>query len=355
MQVTHNITTYSSQKHKETGSGAIQHRLKGDQAYVEEQVKKLREEQAQENAKYKRLVSEGNPPPQKYFKRPKGAPKVAHIPSTSTELLEVVGVSEAALPTAKGVSPPTPVLVGGRRLVSEELQRSKLLSMPTEEQIRSMRSPFHLTLNHHTGNTIACIGSSKRGKSTVIMHLYDHYFKDLQYISIMWNANPQAAVYKGHSKLIKALWGNGKQGAEIIRQQKNINVKTNNHYKFLNIFDDVLHASAGSGGATARLMDNLIMTYRNSRLSTIFSIQYSNLIKKSQRANFNHVLLFGMNTDEAVEVMVKTFLQGYLKKIGLVKFPDMINWYKAVTADHGFIYVMPADGIVSVHKLRIGD
>lgn len=341
--LSYTLRVYSSQKQKETGDAYISHRIRGNEEYVKQETARIKEEQSAANAEYKRQIADDVQVPQKYFKRQK------MTGPTPQETL-------ADLPRHDMADPNQPIVIRGtRRLVTDELTRSKLLSIPTEEQIKSQRTPFNLSLSHHTGNTIACIGSSKRGKSTVIMQIYDKYFRDLQYISIMWNANPQAAVYKGHSKLIKALWGNGKRGAEIIKEQKTINVKTNNHYKFLNVFDDVLHASAGSGGSTARLMDNLIMTYRNSRISTVFSIQYSNLIKKSQRANFNHVLLFGMNTDEAVEVMIKTYLQGYLKKIGLVKMPDMINWYKAVTADFGFIYVMPADGIVSIHKIRVGD
>ena len=115
----------------------------------------------------------------------------------------------------------------------------------------------------------------------------------------------------------------------------------------MNIFDDVISVRNNV------LLENLILTYRNSNMSSIISLQYSNLLSKCSRANCNNVLAFGFNTDESIEVVIKTFLLGYLKSKNITKMPDMINWYKNMTKDHSFIYIKPADGIVSFHRFEL--
>ena len=334
----HSYTVYSTQKHKETGRGGIGHSEPLTDGW-EARVAAKKEAQRVENEDYKRRVAAGEDIPVKYHSKMKAA--AAKLAAETIEKHQTA---------AQVAQQPAPVYAirGTRRLVSDELANSKLLSMPTREQVIQQRTPFHLHLDPNTGNTIFAVGSSKRGKSTAIMQIYDQYYSDRQFVSTLWSANPQAPPYRGHKKLIRAVWGNGKDGERLIKEQKKINVGTGNHYKFLNIFDDVLHMKG------SRLMDNLIMTYRNSKMSTIVSMQYSNNLQKCARANINHVLLFGMNTDEAIEVMIKTYLRGYLTRLGITKINDQINWYKAVTDDHGFVYCMPQEGTVSLHKIRVG-
>ena len=324
---------YSAQRNRETGSGAIG-RIIADKPGWEDIMKEDKAAQDAENKDYKRRIAAGEVVPRKYYKRGE-VPKDPNVPVVDNQ----IGI-------------PRDRIVPQMNQQQERkcaMTASFNASQITPAEVIQMREPFHLHLDGHTGNTIFAVGSSKRGKSTAIMKIYDDYFggADRKFCSILWSANPQATPYRGHSKLIKAVWGNGKEGETLIKEQKKIQVGTNNEYKFLNIFDDVLHMR------TSKLMDNLIMTYRNSKMSTIVSMQYSNMLQKCARANINHVLLFGMNTDEAIEVMVKTYLQGYLKKNQICKIPDAINWYKAVTADHGFIHCDQNRDLVTFHRLNL--
>ncbi len=337
MSSRHTFTVYSIQKHKDMGHGGIGLSEPMADGW-EARVAAKREAQRIENEEYKKRVAAGEVITKRYFSKSE-----ARAQRIAADIVEKQVVAAAA----DNIPAPVYAIRGTRRLVSDELANSKILSMPSKELVAQQRQPFQLHLDPNTGNTIFAVGSSKRGKSTAIMHIYDQYYADRQFVSTLWSANPQAAPYRGHRKLIKAVWGNGKDGERLIKEQKKINVSTNNHYKFLNVFDDVLHMKG------SRLMDNLIMTYRNSKMSTIVSMQYSNNLQKCARANINHVLLFGMNTDEAIEVMIKTYLKGYLCKVGITKIADQINWYKAVTDDHGFIYTMPQDGTVTLHKIRV--
>jgi len=208
-------------------------------------------------------------------------------------------------------------------------------------------------LEGHTGNNCFILGSTKRGKSTVLMHIYDHYYKGKEYCSIVWTMNPQIQLYRGHRGLIRGQWGETKKGEKFnnaetaIRIQHKIQVSTHNHYKFLNMLDDVVDLR---GSAVLR---NMVLTYRNSKMSSIVSLQYANSLPKALRGNLTNVLMFGFNDDSTTLVAIELYLTGYLNSIGIKKKADMISWYKNVTKDHGFIYLRAAEGLVSLHKLRV--
>ena len=309
---------YSVQKNKEVGNGNITKAVKLEPGW-EENVAADKAAQVAENLDYKRKLAANEPVEKKFFKRG----------DTGSEFPNKLN--------SKGEPRIIPTSVRPELLASREISVA-----PIE------RSNFHLRLTPHTGNTLYVLGSSKRGKSTAIMKIYDDYFggADRNYVSILWSVNPQISAYKGHSKLIKASW-NKQTTMEIVKAQQLIQKKTRNEYKFLNIFDDVLHVRG------EETMENLIMTYRNSKISSIIAMQYTNQLQKNCRANVNGILLFGFNSDEAIEVVIKCFLKGHLHSLGIIKVPDMINWYKRATEDHGFIYVIPETAEVSLHKFRL--
>ena len=217
---------------------------------------------------------------------------------------------------------------------------------PRFEDPAFKKTKFKLLLDEDTGNTTFLLGSSKMGKSTALMKIYDEYYSSSNFISILWTGNPQIKLYKKHKNLlISGVWN--KKSEEVIEAEKKIQTKTKNHYEFCNMFDDVISMK------NSALLDRLILTYRNSNMSSLISLQFSNLLSKCSRANCNNVLCFGFNTDESIEVVIKTFLTGYLRSKGINLLADQINWYKAMTTDHSFIYIKPADGIVSFHKFSI--
>lgn len=333
------FSIYSAQKNTETGRGTITKRVKMEEGW-EEEIKRIKKEQEDENEDYKRRKKAGETIPAKFKRR-----VVIGVPETAVEAINVDPDTKKKQVILKQDTVLQPVVPRPER---RELQASRLAAELSPEEINRQRTTFHLRLTPHTGNTLYVLGSSKRGKSTAIMKIYDDYFggADRNYISVLWSVNPQTGAYKGHSKLIKAMW-NRVETPQIIKIEQNIQRKTQNEYKFLNIFDDVLHVR---GDET---IENLIMTYRNSKISTIMAMQYTNQLQKNCRANVNGVLLFGFNTDESIEVVIKCYLKGYLHSKGIIKLPDMINWYKRVTDDHGFIYIIPETGEITLHKFRM--
>lgn len=324
------ISLYSAQKNYEMGNGRHSVSLKADDPELEDRIKELKDKQRQENIEWKEKMHKKEPIERKYQPR------------------------EYRNADGNPVDPPAHVRV--KELKSRENSGAFGEVDPMTQRILVPKTfdktPFKLLLDKGTGNTTFILGSSKMGKSTALMKVYDKYYKlnsagdDSGFISTLWTCNPQIQLYKKHKNLLVAGCWN-KNGEEIIKQQKKIQTGTNNKYKFLNIFDDVISVRNNV------LLDNLILTYRNSKMSSIISLQYSNLMSKCSRANCNNIMAFGFNTDESIEVVIKTFLSGYLKQNGIIKLPDQINWYKMVTANHSFIYIKPADGVVSFHRFNL--
>ncbi len=198
---------------------------------------------------------------------------------------------------------------------------------------------FELKLDRNTGNTTAIIGSSKAGKSTLMMHIYKKYYK--RFITTLYTMNPHSFGGKVDDRNLIIFGG---YEDKVIKAEKLINQNCNNKYNFCNLFDDLI------GLNNKTLINNLILTYRNSNMSSVICIQYSNLLSKMTRANFNNILLFRFNTDEAIEVVIKTFLRNALKKMGV---KDMIEFYKLHTSDFSFMYYIPSTEELSFHKLNL--
>lgn len=285
------IVLYDAQKQKETGNGYYTINLKTDDPLMDDKLQKIREEQKLKNAIYRRNNKDNK--------------KIMHQDRIQNIITPIVG-----------------------------------------SQVGMKKTPFNLLLDPNTGNTTFILGSSKMGKSTSLMYIYDKYYSGKDFVSILWTANPQIELYKHHKNLLKSgVWN--KKSEEVIMAEKTIQTKTKNKYKFCNMFDDVINVRNNT------LIDNLLLTYRNSNMSSILSLQYSNLMSKCSRSNCNNILAFGFNTDEAILVVIKTFLSGYLRTLGIANIDDQVNWYKEMTKDHSFIYIKPADGIVSFHKINI--
>lgn len=200
-----------------------------------------------------------------------------------------------------------------------------------------------LQVDPKTGSTYVIFGSSKRGKSTLLMHLYKKYYQDSKYISTLFSGNPQLKVYK--SKYLNVVYGFGRDHANGIRAQQYIQVKTKNRYRFLNMFDDIIDQKK------APVIADMMMTYRNSNISMMIALQYSFLLSKENRSNVNHTFIFGMNTHEDIENIINVFLRPYFAQLGYSTLVDQIAFFKKITTDHGYIYVNNLTSEISFHRL----
>ncbi len=205
---------------------------------------------------------------------------------------------------------------------------------------------LNLRLTPNSGNSCAILGSSQQGKTTILMWIYRKYYKKKSFITTLFSVNSQISAYKGEKNLLKCNTFDRK-AQKYIKMEKFINNRTNNKYNFANLIDDVLNVRHNA------LINNLILTYRNSKISTCICMQYSNLLSKATRANFTNVIMFRFLSDESTEVIIKTFLRSSFNKMGIFGMDDQIKFYKKMTKNHQFLYYHPASDSLSFHKISI--
>jgi ABC-type ATPase with predicted acetyltransferase domain len=227
---------------------------------------------------------------------------------------------------------------------SEKVKRH--IVPPNMEKLPQPDSEINLKLDQNTGNSCVILGSSKMGKSTLLMYLYDKYFNTNDYISTLFTINAHINMYKDHKKLIICKTFN-REAEKVIQMEKFINTKTDNKYDFVVMLDDIIDVRY------SKLLNNLILTYRNSKISSFISLQYPKLLSKSARANINNIIMFNFNTDETCNDVIKLFLKNHFNKMGYKNEDEQLGLYKELTKNHGFIYLNTLHDHISFHRLII--
>jgi hypothetical protein len=194
---------------------------------------------------------------------------------------------------------------------------------------------MELKLDEGTGNTIVIFGSSKSGKSTKLMELYQKYFS--KYVCTLFAGNPQISLYQSYPDII-LVDGFPSFGNDYIELEKTINKNTDNAYKFLNMFDDILNVRHKN------LINEGIISMRNSNISTIVCLQNIKLFSRASRDNVNNIMFFSWNSDESIEDTLKIFLSSFFKRLGVSSKEDMINLYRQLTKNHNYLYLHPSSG-----------
>lgn len=208
-----------------------------------------------------------------------------------------------------------------------------------------------LSFDSSTGNTFVLFGSSKSGKSTLMMEIYNKWFSSFKSVdsqkmllTTLFAMNPQIDVYN-NGPLSKYIIKSDKfddNCSTYIDWQRKVNKDNGNKFYFLNMFDDFIDIRYN------RLINNLILTYRNSNMSAIICLQYVKLLSKSARNNVNNIILMYLNTDEAIDDCIKSYLLGTIKRNGLTN--DPISWYRDMTRDHNYIHINPLNNFIFFSK-----
>jgi hypothetical protein len=191
-----------------------------------------------------------------------------------------------------------------------------------------------------SGNSIGFIASTKAGKTHALRHIMDNYFK--KHISCLMTQSSQADIYKNFKQCVTAPMYIPK----VLKDMRDIQKQTSNHYDFLAILDDVVTNAKFNPEIV-----KLLTIGRNSAMSAIICVQAVTLMNSVGRTNINFVFLGKLNTDSESEKVVKAFLTSYFPK-GM-KMVDKLKWYRAATADHFFIVVDTLNG--HIYRTRIDD
>lgn len=186
---------------------------------------------------------------------------------------------------------------------------------------------FHL--DEGTGNTICLLGSSKRGKSTLMVEIYKRYYEnDKKLITILISPSSHIPMFKKLKNVIK-INKFGKDTVQLLKDVKRIQNKTENGYKFLFMVDDCIDSKYCS------ILNQMILVMRNSHVSTIISLQYDKLLSKQCRSSINNVVMFGQNTDESIVSCLTSFLGSELTRKTGKKGEDLIGLFRNYTDGDG--------------------
>lgn len=202
--------------------------------------------------------------------------------------------------------------------------------------------PLQMHLDSDTGNTGAIFGSSKRGKTTLLMEIYKKYYQSSvpdNLIPIAFVKNSQIGAYAKNGLIKIDEWK-----PEIIEAERKIQKFSKNKHEFLNLIDDFLDIKH------QKMLDNLILSFRNSKISSYICLQYVNALSKSARSNVNNVFIFGQNTDEAADVSINCYLASYFRTNKIPK-DQWTQVFHKITSDHGFFHIYPSTMEVRICKL----
>jgi len=94
---------------------------------------------------------------------------------------------------------------------------------------------------------------------------------------------------------------------KILQVFKKLNDETKNKFKFLVIFDDIIHLRG-------ELLTQSILTLRNSNISTVLSMQYHKQMNPAQRSSIHNVYIFNQRT-ESWDYILRGFILGNVKEV----------------------------------------
>jgi hypothetical protein len=165
------------------------------------------------------------------------------------------------------------------------------------------------------------IGSTRSGKTVALLYIWNKWFKD-SHVTLMATGSSQAEIYK---PLQKSAAISPFFFPEVIKESMLINQKTSNKYKFLHIFDDMLD------GKQTKSLSKLLCIGRNNGCSTIISAQELTILNAVGRTNLNYMLCFRLNSQMAVEKVVRNYLTHILPGKNI---EEKCKMYVALTQDH---------------------
>jgi hypothetical protein len=207
--------------------------------------------------------------------------------------------------------------------------------MPFEDKQFSLKLPDTET----GGITIAMIGSTRSGKTTLLKHSLLNIFDS--HLGVLMSPSLHAPVYEEMGKkMVKC----PTYVPAVIDEMYKINKETKNHYPFLVVLDDVVTAKFDK-----TLMKSFTI-YRNSGITTVMSVQNPIILNSVTRGNINIILLGYLNSDEACEKAIRMFCYTSIKGKNI---EEKIHEYKRLTADHHWLMINHLTGEMTRFKLSL--
>jgi hypothetical protein len=173
------------------------------------------------------------------------------------------------------------------------------------------------------GVTIAMVGSTRSGKTTLLKHSLLKFFDS--HLGVLMSPSLHAPVYE---EMGKKMVKSPLYVPEVIDEMYRLNKETKNHYPFLVVLDDIVTAKFD------RTLMKSFTIYRNSGITTVMSVQNPIILNSVTRGNFNYCILGYLNSSEACERTIRMFCYS---EIPGKNIEEKIKEYQRLTFDHHWL------------------
>jgi hypothetical protein len=204
--------------------------------------------------------------------------------------------------------------------ISPEIQKA-LKSIKWEKFKKSM-----MDFNHDTGRSCVIFGSSYSGKTHFLLNNIIPNYCDKKRITLLQADNVQSATYRNLPKQIIRV---DAYMPEIIRAMKYINSrgKKKNKYSFMSITDDIV-----VGLRHNDVIRKCLLSWRNSKISSVNLFQSLSLINKSERSSISYIVLKQINDLNTVRDLIDWYLL-QSKDFYDLKMADRLVLYRRIMDD----------------------
>lgn len=173
-----------------------------------------------------------------------------------------------------------------------------------------------------TGQTALVLGSSFTGKTSLLVIALNNLVRNKSYDVIVVftesiNSEPLKKLkYRDHRVIFANCFL-----PDVIKWAHLINQETENRYKFLFILDDIVDMGR------KKVYQKIILTMRNSNISSITVTQYSKLIPPALRGSYHNVIFTGFRSSESREFVIKNWLTSPMKELGMKKMEQFDKFF----------------------------
>lgn len=180
------------------------------------------------------------------------------------------------------------------------------------------------------GITLALMGGSGRGKSTIIRKiLLDQVYNSKDYIVQVFTESASSDAFKDLSKdIIVDGVGINQDAINFLYKNQQEYDKRHNIVVILDDCIDIRHK---------QMIQRMFLIMRNSNITSLVSLQHPKLIPPSIRSSVYFSICMGFNGDENDEVCVRSYLSGYMP--GKNIFEKMCYYQEWTKTSHNFFMI----------------
>jgi hypothetical protein len=227
-------------------------------------------------------------------------PKPSHKESPAPEI-PITSIKKDVDKKRKRSNPDAPVSKVSAQHFKKEITKSLSSSNVVDPPLNPSLSIF--APNPETATTTVIMAPSYSGKTTMIAsELNKLTEEDLMTYSliVLFTPNVGAAPLKNmNENVLKRMAIFDIFIPEVVTMMKKTNTLTRNRYRYLVIMDDCLKLRND-------VVENMILTLRNSGVSTVLSIQYSKLISPGQRQSVHDYYFINLKLPDLEYIMYHT-------------------------------------------------